>query len=254
MINYSLAQDNDLEAITSLLKINNLPYSDIQESPVEFIVAKSSNEIIGCIGVEIYKTDGLLRSFTVENNFRNKGIGKELYHRLLSYSAQSNVKTLHLLTNTAEEYFSAQGFIVANRSKAPELIKNSKEFASLCPASSFYMVLVDISKHTQFYDGKIQKKQTDFQTNSVYWAIRGNKVMITHFTVPPKAQFDTHSHDSEQITHVLSGDLYFNIKGQLFRLDEGDSVMIPSNIPHSVYSENGAVAVDAWSPVNETYF
>jgi amino-acid N-acetyltransferase len=253
MINYSLAQDKDLESITRLLKINNLPYSDIKESLVEFIVAKSNSEIIGCIGVEIYKPQGLLRSFAVDNSFRNKGIGKELYHRLLSYSIQSNVKTLHLLTNTARDYFSKTGFIVADRSKAPELIKNCKEFASLCPSSSVYMVLDDISKHAQFYGGKLQRKQTDFQTNSEYWAIRGSKVMFTHFKVPPKAQFDTHFHDSEQITHVLSGDLCFNIKGQLFRLEEGDSVMIPSNIPHSVYSENGAVAVDAWSPVNETY-
>jgi len=253
MITYSIAEVKDVEAITRLLKINDLPFLDIQESAIEFIVAKNDSELIGCVGLEKHGTEGLLRSFAVENDFRNKGIGKEMYNRLLGYATQNHIKTLHLLTNTAKDYFSKTGFIIANRSKAPELISKTREFASLCPASSVYMVLEDISAYVLYYSSEILKKQTDIETNSVYWAVKGNKVMFTHFSVPSKVKFETHSHSSEQITHVLSGELVFEISDQLFRLAEGDTIVIPSDAPHSVYSENGAVAVDAWAPVNEKY-
>ena len=144
MITYTIAEVEDLENITRLLRINDLPFSDIKESAIEFIVAKNDNELIGCIGLEVHGTEGLLRSFAVDNNFRKMGIGKEMYHRLLSYATQNNIRTLHLLTNTAKDYFTKTGFIAANRSKAPELINKSAEFAGLCPASSVYMVLEDV--------------------------------------------------------------------------------------------------------------
>ena len=147
MINYSSAQEKDQEKITRLLKINNLPYSDLQESGVEFIVAKDGDTVIGCIGLEKYGHEGLLRSFAVEPDLQNKGIGKELYTQLLRRAANSNLKTLHLLTDTAKDYFARTGFRQTDRSKAPETISNSREFTSLCPSSSTYMVLDIIPAH-----------------------------------------------------------------------------------------------------------
>jgi amino-acid N-acetyltransferase len=147
MITYTLAEMKDLENIERLLNRSNLPFSDIRESTVDFIVAKDDHEIIGCIGLERHHTEGLLRSFAVENNFRNKGIGKELYHRLLHYASQNNIKTVHLLTTTAKDYFLKTGFGIASRTNAPEAIRNTKEFAGLCPSSSVYMTLEEISEY-----------------------------------------------------------------------------------------------------------
>ena len=145
MITYSLAEAEDIEAIVRLLKTNDLPFSDIRESEIEFIVAKNDNQVVGCIGLEMHGYEGLLRSFAVDSNFRNKGIGREMYNRLLRFAFLNDINTLHLLTTTAKDYFSKTGFFVASRSKAPESISKSKEFAGLCPASSVYMVLEDIS-------------------------------------------------------------------------------------------------------------
>jgi len=147
MITYKFAEREELEHIIHLLKINDLPFSDIHQGAIEFIVAKNDKTTVGCIGLEKHGTDGLLRSFAVENDFRNKEIGKEMYNRLLSYATQKNIKTLHLLTNSAKDYFNKNGFMVASRSEAPELISKSQEFTSLCPASSVYMVLDDISQY-----------------------------------------------------------------------------------------------------------
>lgn len=253
MITYKLAEKKDFDSIENLLKNNKLPYSDIRKIAIDFIVAKKDNEIIGCIGLEKFETESMLRSFAVDDKFKNIGIGKEMYNRILSYAHQNNIKNLHLLTNTAREYFLKVGFVVSDRNKAPQVIKETTEFSELCPASSTYMVLENISEHAVFYDGNTIKWQTDAETHSDYWAVKGKNVMFTHFFVPPKGNFDTHSHTSEQITHVISGELIFKVNDKTFKVGKGDTILIPSNAPHSVYSEIGATAVDAWGPVNEIY-
>ena len=146
MNTYTLALKEELESIIAILQINNLPTLDIRQIAADFIVAKKDNKIVGCIGLEKFGTEGMLRSFAVVDEYKNKGIGKELYKHLLSYALENNIKNLHLLTNTAKEYFLKTGFLVTDRNKAPEVIQKSTEFSSLCPVSSTYMVLENISK------------------------------------------------------------------------------------------------------------
>jgi amino-acid N-acetyltransferase len=146
MVTYIPAEKTDIKDIEKLLQLSNLPFSDITESKIDFIVAKDEDQMIGCIGLEKFGKNGLLRSFAVNDNLRNKGYGWQLYKKLLAYAVQSEIDTLHLLTNTAKDYFLKAGFVEANRDIAPETIKNSKEFSSLCPSTSTYMVLKDITK------------------------------------------------------------------------------------------------------------
>lgn len=141
MITISLALKSDMDAIRRLLESNNLPHSDLNVSPITFFVARTDEKVVGCIGIERYENTGLLRSFAVAPELQNRGIGKELYKNLLEYARQNQIKSLHLLTTTASEYFSRAGHQIANRSNAPEPIARSTEFAGLCPASSAYMVL-----------------------------------------------------------------------------------------------------------------
>jgi len=44
-----------------------------------------------------------------------------------------------LLTTTAADYFAAFGFVPVERAAVPEPIRESAEFASLCPASAAVM-------------------------------------------------------------------------------------------------------------------
>jgi amino-acid N-acetyltransferase len=145
MISYNMASATDWEAIRSLLETNNLPFSDLSESPISFFVARDDEKIVGCIGLEIYENTGLLRSFAVTTELQNMGIGKELYKNLLEYAGRTQIESLHLLTTTAREYFSRIGYRQADRNRAPAKIAGSAEFAGLCPVSSTYMVLDTIS-------------------------------------------------------------------------------------------------------------
>ena len=100
---YRYSDENDLENIVNILKENELPFEDINLSKIKFILAIDNKALIGCIGLEPYEENGLLRSFAVKKSHRNLGIGNELIQYLTSYSKQVGLVNLHLLTNTAEK-------------------------------------------------------------------------------------------------------------------------------------------------------
>jgi quercetin dioxygenase-like cupin family protein len=97
-------------------------------------------------------------------------------------------------------------------------------------------------------------KSRDAVTSAEFWSIEGNKVQFTWFDVPANSSFPNHKHDSEQITFVLEGELFFKSEDLVYKLSKGDCILIPGNIDHEVWTEkSSAKAIDAWSPVNHIY-
>lgn len=86
------------------------------------------------------------------------------------------------------------------------------------------------------------------------WAVALEKAMLTYFELEPDCTFDMHAHESEQITMVLEGELFFKTQTGELCVKAGEVAAIPSNIPHAVYTKEKAVkAIDAWSPIREEY-
>ena len=86
------------------------------------------------------------------------------------------------------------------------------------------------------------------------WAVALEKAMLTYFEVQPNCRFETHQHESEQITLVLEGELFFETAGKVIGVKPGEVIAIPSNVAHAVFTKEKAVkAVDAWSPVMAKY-
>jgi amino-acid N-acetyltransferase len=56
------------------------------------------------------------------------------------YAASMGVRSIYLLTTTAEPFFKRLGYERIERSQAPCSMQQTREFASLCPASSAFMV------------------------------------------------------------------------------------------------------------------
>jgi N-acetylglutamate synthase-like GNAT family acetyltransferase len=50
------------------------------------------------------------------------------------------VRALYLLTTTAETYFEHRGYRRIDRADAPPSIQSTREFASLCPSNSAFMI------------------------------------------------------------------------------------------------------------------
>ena len=86
------------------------------------------------------------------------------------------------------------------------------------------------------------------------WAVCLERTMMTYFEVQANSRFERHQHESEQITLVLEGELFFETAGQVIAVKAGEVIALPSNVPHAVYTREHPVrAVDAWSPVRAYY-
>jgi amino-acid N-acetyltransferase len=67
------------------------------------------------------------------------GLASELVERAETHAAKYGVRTLYLLTTTAEAFFARRGYHRIDRGVAPAAIRSTREFAALCPASSAFM-------------------------------------------------------------------------------------------------------------------
>ena len=91
-------------------------------------------------------------------------------------------------------------------------------------------------------------------SGSKMWGIALEKTLLTFFEVATHCQFDRHNHESEQITMVLEGELFFELDNDTFCVKKGEVIAVPSNIPHAVFTRDKHVkAIDAWSPVMPQY-
>lgn len=82
------------------------------------------------------------------------------------------------------------------------------------------------------------------------WAVALDNASLTYFEIDAHCGFPAHRHESEQITHVLEGELFFIVDGIEYRVGAGEVIAIPSQVPHAAFTrERAARAVDAWSPV-----
>jgi amino-acid N-acetyltransferase len=125
----------------ALLQSQGLPVSDITDEHLEhFFFAASEGAPIGLVGLEIYGNDALLRSLVIGETARGRGLGSALTYHAEHYAASKSVRSIYLLTTTAEAFFQRLGYERIDRSQAPPSIERTREFASLCPASSVFMV------------------------------------------------------------------------------------------------------------------
>jgi quercetin dioxygenase-like cupin family protein len=86
------------------------------------------------------------------------------------------------------------------------------------------------------------------------WGVALENTLLTYFEVEPNSEFAMHRHESEQITLVLEGELFFKVDGGEIRVRPGEVIALPSNVEHGAFTRaKPAKAVDAWSPVMEKY-
>ena len=97
---------DDWDAVRGLLLASDLPVDDLGPERLDgFLIAEDDNAIVGLIGLEVSGTVGLLRSLTID----------------------------------AERFFQRHNFEIVERDAAPEEIRSSEEFSSLCPGTAYLM-------------------------------------------------------------------------------------------------------------------
>ena len=78
--------------------------------------------------------------------------------------------------------------------------------------------------------------------------VHTENLTIARLEIAREAVVPEHSHVNEQVATVERGALRFVIAGRELVLRAGQSVAIPSNVPHSVVALEDTTVVDVFSP------
>jgi len=132
------ASKNSLIKAIRLLENCKLPTSDIQPE-TKFFVMEEDSKVIATVALEHDNNDALLRSLSVETNYRNKGIGEQMVSFIENYARQLGAQYVYLLTTTAADFFAKKGYHEIERTEVPLFIQNTSEFSSVCPSSATVM-------------------------------------------------------------------------------------------------------------------
>lgn len=245
---FRLSTPDDEPAIRALLAAASLPVDDVSTSRQDFVLAHSGGALVGCVGLEPCGEAGLLRSFAVEPGRRNQGLGTLLFERIVARALLRGVKAAYVLTTSAERFCLAHGFERVERAAVPPAIAMTAQFRALCPSSAacFRRRLDAAAVHLP---EDVLRLRPDVP-GAAMWAVALDRAMLTYFELQPNARFERHSHESEQITMVLEGELFFEVEGRPeICIRAGEVIALPANVPHAAWTrERPARAVDAWSP------
>ena len=128
-------------ALVELLTAAGLPTAGLAEHLATTLVAHADGELVGSVGLELYGEAALLRSVAVAPTWRGQGLGGRLVDAALNLAQARGVRTLYLLTETADDYFARRGFVPVARSEVAPAVTASVEFTGACPASERVMRL-----------------------------------------------------------------------------------------------------------------
>lgn len=138
-INIIAADPKYQDAIISLLQSESLPTQDLPPGLPYFFVASDHGVVVGAIGLEIYESNGLLRSLVVRPEYRKLKIASSLVQAVEQLGSNLGLHSMYLLTETAQGYFYKIGYGSIERTEAPRSLQQSSEFSHVCPVSAILM-------------------------------------------------------------------------------------------------------------------
>jgi amino-acid N-acetyltransferase len=140
MINLNLKEaiKEELDKALKLLENNHLPTADIGDN-VELYTVYDHQKLIGTIGLEAFKTEGLLRSVCLDSEMQNKGLGSQILTIFEGKIKEKGIKNLYLLTTTAQGFFQKNDYKTIAREDVSEAIRHTEAFKGVCPSSAIVM-------------------------------------------------------------------------------------------------------------------
>ncbi len=81
----------------------------------------------------------------------------------------------------------------------------------------------------------------------------GEKAMVAQVFLKKDAVVPLHSHESEQITYILTGALKFELQGKEVTVHAGEVLHIPSWVPHRAVALEDTLDVDIFSPLRQDW-
>jgi len=88
-------------------------------------------------------------------------------------------------------------------------------------------VVLHLKDLVNYQDGQVVSKTL----------VQNDKVSVTVFSFDKDEEISTHASGGDAMVTVLEGTGRFTIGGEAFLLNEGDSIVMPKDVPHAVYGE-----------------
>jgi len=76
----------------------------------------------------------------------------------------------------------------------------------------------------------------------------GQEIMLARVLLKKGCVVPEHSHHNEQLTYILEGALKFWIDGKEIVVNAGETLSIPSNMPHKAEALEDTVDLDVFAP------
>lgn len=132
----------EFDSTFGLLEESKLDASDLKQPNIRLFSLTENNELVGVGGLEIIDDVALLRSVAVSQKRQKQGIGAQLVTLIEKTAKESGLAALYLLTNTAADFFKANGYQVIHRDNFAEPLKQTAQFSGLCPISAVCMMKI----------------------------------------------------------------------------------------------------------------
>lgn len=103
-----------------------------------------------------------------------------------------------------------------------------------------------------YIDFKTRKRVTLWEgiNGTLY---HSERLTFAHVTLQKGALVLEHNHVHEQWTHIIEGELLFNINGEEKLLTPGMAAFIPSDVPHSAKAITECNVIDCFLPVRDDF-
>ena len=125
------ARPRDMDDIRALLKALELDHADLRDGDYRnFYILINEHGFIGCIGIEVFGEDAVLRSLAVQKDSRGHGYGWMLADTAINQTRRRGVKRMYLVTDKiASDFFAEKhGFRVVDLSLVSPQARQSPTF------------------------------------------------------------------------------------------------------------------------------
>jgi UDP-N-acetylmuramate: L-alanyl-gamma-D-glutamyl-meso-diaminopimelate ligase len=125
------ARPEDVPAIRALLASQNLDHEDLgDDSYLDFFVCLNETGFVGCVAIEVFGEDAVLRSLAVRQASRGQGYGWMLADTAIQQTRRRGVRHLYLIAaKQASDFFAEKhGFRVVELSTVSPAVSQSATF------------------------------------------------------------------------------------------------------------------------------
>ena len=128
------ATEDDVPAITDLLRTSGLPTADVTPALCRHfrVLCDGETSVRGTVGLQVFGSVALLRSLAVHPDLQGRGFGQSLVLDVEAHARSEAVRAVYLLTETARPFFEQLGYAVIDREVVPPDVAATKEFEELC--------------------------------------------------------------------------------------------------------------------------